>query len=384
MVETIESYKTLQALIASGVTDFQEYGRVNTAVHGDLIKLYYSKSAFYEGDWNWLELHSRGHIYDCKTGKLVALPFDKFFNYGEGDRYPSKQAEIVSVTEKIDGSLGIGYFYEGQWHISTRGSFDSMQALWATDFLRKHYPEIASLPPFITPLFEIVYPENYHLSDLVVDYGETEELYLIGARNCLTLADYDWDVVEELAINYGFATPCVCQFENIKELMASREMLSENEEGWVVRMSDGSRFKVKGEQYLEMHRMVSNFGEKRLFDIFSQDMEAFAQWSEIPAGEFLSGLYFQDIPNNTYPVHEKHVEEAREILREFSRQYLEITAHYYNAFRVLSHYKDRGEFARNAIKIHGSENAHFLFALRDGKLPRFVELVLNRMKLNLD
>lgn len=376
----ITSYLDVSQLIKSGVRDFSKYGRVNVSFYRDeLIKLSYSSAAFYEGNWNWLELHSRGHIYNLGTGKLVALPFDKFFNLGECGRYPDPSSEIIDVTEKIDGTLGIGYFWDGKWRISTRGSFDSPQAIWATEFLQKNYPEIAELPSFLTPLFEIVYPENYYLSDLVVNYGDDEELYLIGLRNCVNLADYYFSEVEEIASQFGFETPWVYSFENIDEIMASREILSEHEEGWVIHMSDGSRYKVKGEKYSEISKIVSGFNKRRVFDLFAEDVK-----KEFSMSRFSSKEYFENIPNEQYPVHEKHAEKCREMLIEFSTRFFEDVSHWHVAYSTVSHIKDRGEFARAVIESFGKDDAHILFALRDGRLDRFYGLLLDRIKLTID
>jgi RNA ligase len=55
----------------------------------------------------------------------------------------------------MDGSLGIAFYYKGDWIVATRGSFVSEQATKATKMLKK-YP-IEHLDKNNTYLFEIIY-----------------------------------------------------------------------------------------------------------------------------------------------------------------------------------------------------------------------------------
>ena len=61
----------------------------------------------------------------CK-GRIVARPFKKFFNLSDGRTDITGEYEIY---EKMDGSLGILFFYEGEWILASRGSFTSEQAI---------------------------------------------------------------------------------------------------------------------------------------------------------------------------------------------------------------------------------------------------------------
>jgi len=122
MINMIED---LQNLMLAGETNWKQYGRVYAKTCDDLTLFNYSPEVQYAGDWNPFELMSRGLILS-RSGEVVARPFDKFFNYGEGGQFPTHP--LVSVTEKMDGSLGILYRHDGLHKIATRGSFDSDQA----------------------------------------------------------------------------------------------------------------------------------------------------------------------------------------------------------------------------------------------------------------
>lgn len=100
----------------------------------------YTQKAVFEGVWNEATRMCRGLIINTETLCVVARPFAKFFNYGEDKASHISLGEIVTVTDKIDGSLGIQYWMPKakRWAIATRGSFTSEQAVWATDWLQKY------------------------------------------------------------------------------------------------------------------------------------------------------------------------------------------------------------------------------------------------------
>lgn len=247
----IQSIADIQNLARQGFTDWRLHGNVTVRQQNDLLIFNYNTEAQYDAGWNYFEQVSRGLILNRRTGEIVARPFDKFFNWFEGGRRAS--GHIVVVTEKMDGSLGILYRDGGEYRIATRGSFDSDQAIWATQFLQAYF-DLRDLPDDLTLLFEIVYPGNR----IVVDYGQREDLILLAARNRIT-GDYlpFYPDLMQLAEQHGFSVPKVYAFNNITEILAQTGMIDANQEGWVVEFSDGSRYKFKGDRYREMHKLVT-------------------------------------------------------------------------------------------------------------------------------
>src|SRR5688572_3429197 len=118
MLDAIESIDDILEHIREGSEDWGRFGHVTVRRHGDLLIFSYNAMATYGERWNFFERVSRGLIINFKTGEIVARPFDKFYNWGEGGRFTS--APLLSVMEKVDGSLGILYRHEGQYKISTR------------------------------------------------------------------------------------------------------------------------------------------------------------------------------------------------------------------------------------------------------------------------
>ena len=253
----MNSISDLQLKILAGFDDWEELGDVRVIKNGDLLLFNYTRSAHFENRWNWLERVSRGLIMNGKTGEVGARSFDKF--WGWNDRGRKSKGHITTVTEKVDGSLGILYRQGGKYHIATRGSFDGDQAYTATKILDDYYdlddPDIMPLPEEYTLLFEIVYPENR----VIVDYGSVEDLYLIAIRNRFT-GDYlpFYPDVVEFAQAHCFLTPRVFDFTKVEDIMALLGNLDSNQEGFVAEFSDGERHKFKGNRYVEIHRFISS------------------------------------------------------------------------------------------------------------------------------
>lgn len=332
----IESIQDLQSLVISGETNWKQHGAVSTQTEGDYILFNYSPLAVYAGNWNVFEQISRGLILNRFTGEIVARPFDKFWNWGEGERRSS--GSIVSITEKMDGSLGILYRDKGQYKIATRGSMKSDQSKWATAELAYH--DLEGLPDEYTLLFEIIYPENR----IVVDYQGFEGLVLLAVRNRFT-GDYlpFFPNVYALADKYGFSTPRVYDFDDLDGIIKECGKLDANHEGFVIEFSDGSRFKFKGDKYLELHRLISSISYKNtLRAIAGGTLQAFMD--SLP-DEFLSEVRRW----------KAEIETARDDILQ------EVDAVFYDAPKDT-----RKDFALWTMKYH-KRLSQYLFARLDSK-----------------
>jgi RNA ligase len=246
----ITSITEIQELAKSGFTNWMQYGYVNVTERGDLLLFDYTTQAHIANRWNFFECVSRGLIINKKTGEIVARPFDKFFHWLANGR--KMGGHIVSVTEKMDGSLGILFRHKGEYLITTKGSFFSPQARWATKFLNDNF-DLSNLPEQWTLLFEIIYPDNR----IIVDYGKREELVLLAARNRHT-GDYMpfFPDLYTMAQEYGFTLPQVYQYNSIEDLIIQTGREHDNFEGWIVEFSDGQRVKFKTDRYVEIHRYI--------------------------------------------------------------------------------------------------------------------------------
>jgi RNA ligase len=165
--------------------------------------------------------------------------------------------------------MGTLYRDNGEYKIATRGSFDSEQAQWATEYLNKNWPKhlLSGINNGLTLIFEIIYPGNR----IVVDYGQREDLVLLAVRNRHTgeFAPY-FPYVELLAETYGFSTPKVYSFNDITEIIETcGAALLADHEGYVVEFSDGSRWKFKTDRYLELHRLINQVSWKNVLKAYA-------------------------------------------------------------------------------------------------------------------
>ena len=239
----------LQPLIDAG------YITVRSHPAADLFIYNYTPKAQYERVWNDCTLACRGLILDG-AGRVVARPFAKFFNVDELD--PALiPLEPFEVFEKLDGSLGILYWLNGEPFVATRGSFASEQAIRATQMLRTTYAHtLGQLDPAKTYLFEIIYPENR----IVVDYAGRETLILLAIVDTATGRD------EPLA-DIGF--PVVKRFDGITDFQTLRAWEQANCEGFVVRFRSGMRLKIKLAEYVQLHRILTGVSNLSIWEYLS-------------------------------------------------------------------------------------------------------------------
>jgi RNA ligase len=240
---------------------------VNVGVLGPLRIYSYSDSCVYDRKWDNTTLAARGLILDVEAKQVVATPFPKFFNVGEGTQtIPDLPFETF---EKLDGSLIILFYHAGEWKTATKGSLSSTQAKWAKEWFGQY--DLSTLNKSVTYLFEAIYPENrivvhypfsgcvllaaYHEAGVEIPYGE---LFSIAY-------DYKWEVAKRH------------QFAHISELLELAKTLPATAEGFVLRFSNGLRLKVKGDEYCRIHRLVSR-------------LTPLAMWEAMMAGDDLEEI----------------------------------------------------------------------------------------------
>lgn len=219
--------------------------RVNRAAGLQLF--IYTPRCVYDDGWDEFTVMARGLIVDEVAGQVIATPFPKFFNVGErrGD-VPDLPFEAF---EKLDGSLIIAFHHAGNWRAATKGAFDSEQAVWAQT--RFDAADLSPLTPGTTYLFEAVYPENR----IVVRYEDPALVMLAAYEGDGRELTYD----EVLAIcqALGWRAARRHEFASIVDMVSHAATLPRNDEGFVIRFSNGLRLKLKGAEYRRIHALIS-------------------------------------------------------------------------------------------------------------------------------
>lgn len=217
----------------------------------------YSQTTQYDGNWNDVTLQCRGLVTDAE-GNVVARPFRKFFNIEEDKHTPTSEFDVY---EKMDGSLIIVFWYVGEWVVASRGSFISEQAVAAQK--RLNSMDTSGLSIDTTYLFELTAPWNR----VVVDYGNDEKLTLLGAIRTNDETEATYEQLEMIANGANF--DLVKRYDGIKDYSTLKGIIKDNQEGFVVRFSNGDRMKIKGEEYLRLHKIMTEVSTKSVWEVLS-------------------------------------------------------------------------------------------------------------------
>jgi RNA ligase len=367
------------------LSKYIDEGLVIKQVHPTLpLAIYnYSRECQYDGKWDDITLNCRGLVLD-NNGNVIAKPFPKFFNYEElkQEDIPNENFEVY---EKMDGSLGIFFYYEeelsderryniwfnnnyqtgmerffdpnnlpdfddpyyeptprikGEWHMATRGSFTSEQAIKGMEIATKNGLYMECVPGY-TYLFEIIYPENR----IVVDYGKEERLVLLGVMNRKgeefpyeELVKDGWDIVMKYK-TWGE------DWETLK-----REISKDNE-GYVIRFSGGMRMKIKGVEYVRLHKILTNFSTKDIWELLrnNEPLEPFLERVPDEFDKWVKAI----IMNLRYSFH--HIDERAGKMHDYFR---------YGKYNDIDPEPTKKEFAEY-VKQFPKELAAVMFKMWD-------------------
>ena len=300
----------------------------------------YTDPCVWEGVWNKTTLQCRGLIYNTVTGEVLARPFTKFFNIEQPEAPKWGEDELVEVTDKLDGSLGILFWNPaGEPEIATRGSFTSDQAQWGTEVYQGKFDGTWEPDKNNTYLFELIYPENR----IVVNYEGMQDMVFLAAIDkktgkTLPIKDAygDWG---------GPIRPTLEDGITYKEALALPER--EGLEGYVIFNPAREEYvKLKFSAYKELHRILTNTSTKNIWEVLSTNQnpeEVFASapdefhvWMKSVISDLT--VQFDDIKTKAY-------EAYGDIVDELSKEYT------------------RKDFAEKANK---TEYSKYLFLIFDG------------------
>ena len=244
---------------------------------GKLIGFKYSRQTVYDGAWDEITLQCRGIVFEKSTGDIIAHPFNKFFNYEEiynelgeltrlgetltrlGHGFEPRITKNFRAMDKLDGSLGILFYYDGKWIIKTGGSFDTDQAKWAQNWFDTKIDDERKelhLDQNWTYCFEIISNEDPH-----VCHYDYEGLVLLGFFD-ENHTEGEMVDIAELAYKLGVRYSEMIYFDTMEKMIEQAKKLDVDHEGFVVTFSSGFKMKVKGVEYLERFKMMSAISKK--------------------------------------------------------------------------------------------------------------------------
>ena len=170
---------------------------------------------------------------------------------------------------------------------------------------------------------------------IVVNYGDYEGLILLSAfdtksgieisRTELEKLEGEWELVREYKTGD-------------KDYTILKDMISNDSEGFVIRFRDGFRMKIKGEEYIRLHRIITNVSTRDVWEYLKENK---------PFDELLD-----KVPDEFYT----WVKDTKESLEN---QFNEVKLKVEKEFRTLINKKEYAE------KIKDNPIKHLLFKRLD-------------------
>jgi hypothetical protein len=337
---------------------------------------------------------ARGLILDQSNDwNVVAYPFKRFFNDGEGPADPIDWS-TARVQEKVDGTLIIMYYYADKWRIATKGSPDASGSVgdhnwieggksvpmtferlfWhSIEYWLEGLSKTGQFNEDHTYMWELTSPWNRVVCDYTVlgpmgemvdgngtilflddledktGYaGDGSRVTLIGVRNNRTLQEISVDEYRD-DVHY-----VVREFPlgTLSEVVSAAAALNPiRQEGFVVVDGNFNRIKIKSPSYVAIHHLRDGSPQRRLMDL-------------IKAGEENEVLAYSLL--DEFPAEKKMFEDFRTKIEWLSLQ----TETAYASIKDVQIQKD---FALEALKTpyHAA-----MFAMRKGQVKSAREFYL--------
>lgn len=317
----------------------------------------YTDKTQYERKWDEITLLCRGLVVDNKTGDILGLPFKKFFNIEETDFTPSfKENDKFECFEKMDGSLILMFFYCDTWVFASRGSFTSDHAIAAKNIME--YIGYNKFNNKCTYLFELIAPWNR----IIVDYGNIEKLVLLGANynnSFDNIYNYNEIPYNELKASFNDVNglEIVKRYENVKSIKGLKEIIGDNQEGFVIKFENGERLKIKSINYFKLNKIISKLNNQNIWQCMKDNisMLEFINDNEIP-DEYYKWIYT--------------------IENDIRLNFNKIKNYYMSLYE--NNYKDIINQKEFALAIKNIENNDILFNIKknanfDGKIWKLVK-----------
>ncbi|CBN54848.1 MULTISPECIES: T4 RnlA family RNA ligase [Kamptonema] len=290
----------------------------------------------------------RGIILDSSQDwQIISYPYNKFFNYGEIHATPIDWSS-AKVYEKLDGSLTVIYFYDGEWRVQTSGTPDASGEVNGFGFtfaelFWKVWNELGYQLPQETEqcfIFELMTPYNR-----IVVQQKDNQIILHGVRNIQTLLESDPSIWTE---KYGWELVASYPLTSWTEVIKAAEHLDPmNSEGYIICDGNFNRVKVKSPQYVAISHLREGFSTRRMIEIILTN----------EGEEFLS--YFP---------------EWTELYEKVKNRYLSLIQEVEEVYRQYQHIENQKDFA---LAIKHLPYSGILFSLRSGKIASVKESLRN-------
>lgn len=305
---------------------------------------------------------SRGIILDSADDwRIIARPFDKFFNTGEGHAAKIDWTKVI-VQEKLDGSLMTLYYYDGKWRVASSGNPSASGNLikpcknnlniicgdtFASYFWFAFASQKLNLP--INRNYCYIFELTGPLNRVVIPHKEVS-ITLLGARNLITQQEILAHEVNNV-LDTNFPIVQYHSYKSLEEVIESfggKSPLSH--EGCIALSVDETtgivnRQKIKHPGYVAIHHAKDGFNEKTFLEI-------------VRTGENSEMVLY-------YP---EYAEMLSEIQIKFDKLLKQVISEY-------EKYKDIVNQKDFAVAIKNTSLPSALFCLRSGKVKSIKEFL---------
>lgn len=228
----------------------------HVSIDGHKVAMFHYMMADFKDFNNSNAFEMRGLTFVQNKNNVWSEPFlhlHKFFNLNQTTNYMSndlKNKKLVSVYEKLDGSM-IRFIPIGDHvYAKTKMSFESKQAISAqsvynTNSNVKSFVDY-TLKNNLAAIFEYVSPFNR----VVIGYRYTD-LVLVALRDN---SNGQYLNIDDYGKKWGIRTAKKVEMD-YQDTMSSLD--SEELEGYVLHFDDGQMVKVKTPWYLKNHRLLT-------------------------------------------------------------------------------------------------------------------------------
>lgn len=256
--------------------DVSAIDQTNFMVHTHLIgneQVYLIQCIHIGCEWDGVNDIFRSSVWDME-GHLISASFKKFVNWGEKPHlYPvPTNLAGAKLMEKVDGSTLIFSRWKGHTIVRTRGTVDARKQEngHEIDVLCEKYAGfIAYLEIIDSPYFSYIFEWTSPTNQIVINYGFDPDMVLTGI---VCHADYSYTTQNDLdvfASNLGLRRPQTFSYDSVESMKAAVEAFKGMEGLCVYFHDDQKILKVKGAQYLYLHRAKSEISSiEKVMDVY--------------------------------------------------------------------------------------------------------------------
>jgi hypothetical protein len=283
--------RSLMASREDWLDHLQSEFKIHVVRHGDLASLKYNQieSPMHEP----IVQECRGMVVDVARRKVLAWPYNKFWNHGDALAAAIDWA-TACVQEKLDGSLMILYWDPGvsSWVVASSGTplaggaFGSDLSRTFADAFWQAFGDLGMAYPLDIDIdscfmFELCAAENR-----VVVRHEKPRIVLHGAREVGSGVEWSYESLLRIGADLGWEVVRSYPIGTIDDCLAAAGALDPlATEGFVVVDASFNRVKIKSPRYVALHHMKGEATPRRAIELWQsgETDELLAHFPEMAA-----------------------------------------------------------------------------------------------------